>query len=485
MTTDSIATEPERVRPSRELAERIAKLELFADVDEQLLRRGLDRCWVWRCPSGTTVVEEGDFDTRFFVLLEGSCAVFVKATRDRDAMATLLRDDSSEIDAHESSIRPVAELQSSGFFGELTCMSPWPRSSTVVTDSDALLVEVGVDVFEEWMQGADGFRAIMEEAYMSRGVLTLLRRMEAFGHQDDRTLKQLAEGATTQVYRKGDCVFTQGDPADAFYLIRGGTVAIRRKVGEVDKTTAYLRAGSSFGEMALLEGTKRTATVTAASQVELIRIDRDRALVVLAEHAGAAEKMRQIVQRRREVTKVVLGNDAIAEALTFMVEEGIVDSPDLLVVDLNRCMRCGNCEAACEAKHGAPLISLHGPTHQNHLFPTACRQCHDPLCLMKCPVDAIHRDATGEVVLDEHCIGCGRCQLNCPYGTITLLPTSLADGERARQRAGCKRAVTHQAVKCDLCKAIGSDPQCVRNCPTASIVLVSPNDLLRPLSKGR
>ena len=137
-----------------------------------------------------------------------------------------------------------------------------------------------------------------------------------------------------------------------------------------------------------------------------------------------------------------------------------------------------------KATHDVSLISLHGPSHKRFLFPTACRNCDDPTCLLKCPVDAISRDRDGEVKIVDHCIGCSGCAVNCPYDTISLTPISAELGEAAREKAGRKKPVTQQAIKCNLCEDIPTGAQCVRSCPTAAILRFKPKQLVQHVLKG-
>jgi len=82
-----------------------------------------------------------------------------------------------------------------------------------------------------------------------------------------------------------------------------------------------------------------------------------------------------------------------------------------------------------------------------------------------CPVDAIHRNPGGgpEVVIDDHCIGCGLCERQCPFSAIAMVPVKgLAAGEKRTA------AVQQKAMNCDLCAPLvgqNAEPFCVYACP--------------------
>jgi Fe-S-cluster-containing dehydrogenase component len=137
-----------------------------------------------------------------------------------------------------------------------------------------------------------------------------------------------------------------------------------------------------------------------------------------------------------------------------------------MLIDLDRCTRCDKCVEACVASHspgwfdwvpllrntgprdGRSRLFLEGPRVQafennqikNYLVPSTCRQCKDPVCLIGCPVGSIHKGANGQIVIEDWCIGCSRCALNCPYNaiqmhTIGVVPRSIT-GWRHRQGDG-------------------------------------------------
>src|SRR5439155_26787809 len=141
---------------------------------------------------------------------------------------------------------------------------------------------------------------------------------------------------------------------------------------------------------------------------------------------------------------------------------GVDQGQPLLVLDLNRCTRCQECVKACADSHGGVTrLVLEGNRFDKYLVPSACRSCQDPVCLPGCPVDAIHRrpdrGSKGAkslaIFIEKHCIGCGLCAHNCPFGSIHMLEL----------KPGLTIASTqlpnnpHQAriaTNCDLCESL-------------------------------
>jgi Fe-S-cluster-containing hydrogenase component 2 len=109
-------------------------------------------------------------------------------------------------------------------------------------------------------------------------------------------------------------------------------------------------------------------------------------------------------------------------AAGVLVEEGLAHGREILVIDQEKCTACSNCIDACERRHGRSRLQLRGIQVENYLFPTACRHCEDPACLM-CSVSGIVRLPSGEIqIVPENCIGCGSCAQRCPYGNISMHP---------------------------------------------------------------
>jgi small-conductance mechanosensitive channel/CRP-like cAMP-binding protein len=122
-----------------------------------------------------------------------------------------------------------------------------------------------------------------------------LGRIDLLASLDAAELRGLAAGAAEQSFAAGEVVIRQGDPGTSMYVIETGRVAVTAALGSgVPTTLAELGPGDFFGEMSLLTGAARSATVTALHESRLIVIDKEglrpmvEARPELAERLGAA-----------------------------------------------------------------------------------------------------------------------------------------------------------------------------------------------------
>jgi NAD-dependent dihydropyrimidine dehydrogenase PreA subunit len=77
-----------------------------------------------------------------------------------------------------------------------------------------------------------------------------------------------------------------------------------------------------------------------------------------------------------------MGTMALPLSWDVLVAQGVAQGREVLVVDQSRCTYCNNCMDACERRHGASRLQLRGVQVENLMFPSACRHCEDPVCLL-------------------------------------------------------------------------------------------------------
>jgi CRP-like cAMP-binding protein/Fe-S-cluster-containing hydrogenase component 2 len=211
----------------------------------------------------------------------------------------------------------------------------------------------------------------------------------------------------------------------------------------------YQTRGDFIGEIGLITGDPRMATCVAyvhpergqghqstgpgarwrqdEALVELVRIPEKAFRQLLAESPAAAERVKEVAETRKtqeaqwQALPAWEAPGDHAQSSRFG-ELGLIQGQKLMLIDLDRCTRCDECVRACVNTHvdGRSRLFLDGPRFGKYLVPTSCRSCHDPVCLIGCPVGSIHRGDNREIRIEDWCIGCSLCATNCPYGSIQM-----------------------------------------------------------------
>jgi len=98
----------------------------------------------------------------------------------------------------------------------------------------------------------------------------------------------------------GDAVFREGDKGDEFFVIAKGRVKITVEDAGRQKDVAELDHGSLFGEMAILDGGVRSATVTALEELDLVSFPGPAVEALLVQYPKAREALHRIGVLRAE-----------------------------------------------------------------------------------------------------------------------------------------------------------------------------------------
>jgi CRP-like cAMP-binding protein len=125
----------------------------------------------------------------------------------------------------------------------------------------------------------------------------VLSRVDLFAAVPPDFRRELALAADHVVYGTGETIVRQGDPGQSMFVVAAGVVSV--VLGPARSEVARIEAGGYFGEMSLLTGEPRTATVLAMGDVEVIELNADlfrrlaeadaRAIELIAESAAARQ----------------------------------------------------------------------------------------------------------------------------------------------------------------------------------------------------
>jgi CRP-like cAMP-binding protein/Fe-S-cluster-containing hydrogenase component 2 len=467
----------------------LKQLPYFEEVSGTFLELNRNSVVLRRFRAGEIICREGEYGSTAFFILEGRAEAslgssagnaqkkeqkrgfFRKITgmlspptpRPADRRILVPIDACVDLPMHTR----AAELGPGNLFGEMTCMSQYPRSATVRAVTDCVMLEMLRNVLEMMLQRNDGMRALLDSNYRSQALEAHLRNTPLFASASEELLEELKERAELTRVLKGQVICRQGTPAESFYLIRTGFVKVSEEHPDSELVLAYLGRGESFGEVALFGGETRTATITALDTVDLVRLRAQDVAEVLRQFPDdrrtledAAASLRQQNRKQLERRQPVRIDVPLKDFLT----QGLMQANSLLLLDLEKCTRCDACVRACADAHdGVTRLVREGLRFDKYLVATSCRQCRDPLCMVGCPVGSIRRRNSLEVVIEDWCIGCGLCAENCPYGNISMHPYTAME-EDPDAPSGRRAVARRKAASCDLCSGL-AEPSCVYACP--------------------
>lgn len=430
--------------------------------------------------SGETIFERNDPGSSLFTIAKGSVLVEVNPT--------------------DSSI--VIPIEEGSIFGEVGLISGRRRGATIRAAEDMIAIEVSRTAALKLQASVPAAKRAITRISTERQLLQM------FG--SGLTKEDIAEAVETSEImnvRAGETIINEGDDGNDIYVIRVGSMVVEKEIGGKPVFLSYLPAGSYVGEMTLIAGGMRTATVKAAIKSEVIKIQGDAFKTVLDAHPDLLRRAKKDMAARQDINAFVEAKkdsfsgvvDYYSGVANFLVDNGIGEATDVLLIDENLCVGCDNCEKACADSHEglSRLDREAGRTYAHLHVPTSCRHCEHPHCMSDCPPDAIHRGPDGEVFIDDTCIGCGNCQRYCPYGVIRMdkVPPKKPgilnwllfgfgpgpgepDKKWVSDNSDPEVEKPKKAIKCDMCAGINGGPACVRACPTGAAIRVAPEEFL-------
>lgn len=140
----------------------------------------------------------------------------------------------------------------------------------------------------------------LSAATLARERLTDLRGVDFLAVLPESDLQVLADGTRERLYAEGETIVKRGDRTTDLFVVHSGSVrvVVPTKGGEWNEV-ARIGAGQFFGEMALMTGEARRATIIAAEDSELYVIGHDELHSVLANHPEFARTMARIIAERQ------------------------------------------------------------------------------------------------------------------------------------------------------------------------------------------
>ncbi|MGE0126748.1 MAG: cyclic nucleotide-binding domain-containing protein [Blastocatellales bacterium] len=454
---------------------------------------------------GETVIREGAWGgNTFYVVVKGQPEVFLKNVGSGNVK--------------------VAEIPPGRHFGEMSVLAGVPRSATIKAPDDqpVQVLEIQRPALR-LLRKLSTFSESLDSVYFHYGRKSTFQELDIAPALSQRLISETIGWSQFRVFSKNHVLFQEGAAIDHIYIVKEGWLRRSKKGAnepELNGSYDFKGSGYCFG-LEALDGDAvwpYTATLLGRSEVLLIPIAEIR------QNTTLIDDMRSELAR---FTPSAIGSGFAKEpaidektlsAQEKLINTGLVDGTNLLVMDMNLCVRCGRCSMACHKIHGQSRLLRRG-IHIAHiektgkaairptLAPAACLHCKDPECLTGCPTGAIGRYSSGQIDINAGtCIGCGDCATNCPYNAISMAsrkpappPVDVDFKGKLRRWLSLKadplpppveQSDELLAVKCNLCSGTSLNPSddraddragsktpaygCEENCPTGALARVNP-----------
>jgi CRP-like cAMP-binding protein/Fe-S-cluster-containing hydrogenase component 2 len=493
--------------------EALQAFPIFKGYDAAFLKRVQPHTLLLQVDKGDIILREGEYGDSAYYIAKGTVEVVLPAAlkRKQEAIPTrpaarktggpaavagraksILDERKASPGAGQSPARPVRSdtviltslpadivgkqrilLAEGEIFGEMSALSRYPQSASVVADTDCSILQIRVQALRLIQKKSPEFKEFVDQRYRQRSLSNHLMNVRLFADCDEAFIRDLTGRVQLYSYEPGESIIKQGEPADAFYLVRSGFVKVSQRVGESDLTISYISKGEYCGEIALLFEEPWIFTLTAYDHVDIVKVSREDFQMMIREYPAIEKSIWEVTVSRLKDRGRVARTPGASAFLQMALDEGLIHGNSILLIDLDTCTRCDDCVRGCQSTHGGtPRFIREGAKFQNFLIPTACYHCTDPVCMIGCPTGAITRLGAGyQVVISDACIGCGNCANRCPWGNIIAVP-EVQEGKSV-----------NISTKCDLCEAHDGRPACVYNCPNGSAVRISFKDLDRVMGQ--
>jgi len=268
--------------------ERLTSISLFADLPEDVLWAVAQRLLMQHVPAGEMIFSQGAPGDSLYLIDSGQVEILTGGAAGPAVVARLKEDE---------------------FFGEMALLTGKPRSESARAASHANLWVLYRSDFEDLVNRYPAISVALSKVLSAR----LAEMDQRFTESHLRGVRLLAEMSPDQLedisrrlrpvrYRQGEAIVREGDAGEEMFFIEAGRVEVVRGSDQNALHLAELTAGDLFGEMALLTGNPRSATVTALSDVDLWVLGKADFDEVVAAYPSLALALSRLLSERLRST---------------------------------------------------------------------------------------------------------------------------------------------------------------------------------------
>ncbi len=266
----------------------LAQIPLFSGLDETELAALCSHIRLHKFIAGRKIIQQGDKGDSFYTIVSGSADVVIEDASGRE--------------------RSVETLSTGDSFGETALLEDIPRTASIISKGSVAVFEISRESFEKFIVASAGGKEKVTDM-IRFGKLLMSNPM--FSFMSPKELSHVIMKFKNEKFAAGKLFFDQGDKGDKFYLIKEGTVHIRRSEDGKTVIDKELHQGDFFGEIALIKEVPRTAKATAVSDCTVATLTKEEFLEIIGHSIFSGRELDSVMRERASQ----LGKEALRSCL--------------------------------------------------------------------------------------------------------------------------------------------------------------------------
>lgn len=258
-------------------------IPLLSELSEEELIKVVNSLDSHHFSLGEIICREGDAGNSLYIIIKGTVKVFIEGVAGEKI--------------------EITQLTAGDFFGEVGLLTGSTRQASVMALDDTDLLEISREEIEKIEKEHPHVSEVLQGFYKKRVLDKIIALSPLFGRLNKSDRQEILDAFALESFKEGDVVIKEGEKGDSLYIIKSGHVEVSTVAGDGKRLVlGRLKEGDFFGEVALLTGKPRTATVTALTPVELMELSSKALKSCFEKHPGVKETLNRYLKVRVEKT---------------------------------------------------------------------------------------------------------------------------------------------------------------------------------------
>jgi len=167
----------------------------------------------------------------------------------------------------------LGKLGPGELIGEIGALFMIPRIATVTVTRQSVILEIPSEIFNDLISERPQLQDAVHKRFHDRAITTSLRCVPIFKELSNDSISDLCQQSSLMSVKKNDILVHEGKKGQGLYVMTTGLARVYVTLDGEEMTLALLRSGDYFGELSLLTGEPRAASVSALTDLQVVLLE--------------------------------------------------------------------------------------------------------------------------------------------------------------------------------------------------------------------